>query len=151
MGLGPRLQLVAPQQWAFEQGGRDAGTGAPATRAPGDDGETTKGARRAKLCATCRYRITTADARTTAEGRHSHSFVNPHGFAFHIGCFSHASGCRASGTPTSEFTWFRGFKWQRASCRRCGGHLGWRFQGDGRIFFGLILDRLVDAQEMPEN
>lgn len=101
------------------------------------------------VCAACRREITSASARTRVDGRHEHAFVNPHGFAYHIGCFSTAPGCLVAGEPSREFTWFRGHTWQMAICGGCHVHLGWSFSGAAR-FFGLILDRLVEADDAPE-
>ncbi len=66
------------------------------------------------------------------------------GIVFHIGCFGDAPGCRTTGVPTSEFTWFGGFAWSLALCGNCNAHLGWRYQGAQVSFFGLILDRLAE-------
>jgi hypothetical protein len=96
------------------------------------------------LCAACGHGITSASACTTRSGRHSHTFANPHGFVFHIGCFATAPGCRASSTPSIDFTWFPGFAWQIGVCRGCGEHLGWLFRSAEDTFCGLILDRLVE-------
>ena len=78
------------------------------------------------------------------EGRHEHTFVNPSGITFHIGCFASAKGCRVEGNPTREFTWFPGFDWSFALYRNCGIHLGWYYDSqDADGFFGLVLARLV--------
>lgn len=78
--------------------------------------------------------------------RHDHAFLNPHGHLFEIGCFGQAPGCRVQGSPTLEFTWFPDYAWSLASCAVCAAHMGWRYDGSGDSFFGLILPRLV-----PEN
>ena len=98
------------------------------------------------LCVLCGHGVTTASARTARGGRQAHTFTNPHGFVFHIGCFATAPGCRATGEPTTEFTWFPGFAWQIAVCGGCGEHLGWLFRSASaeEAFSGLILDRLVE-------
>lgn len=31
------------------------------------------------------------------------------------------------GLPCSQFSWFPGYAWQIAACRRCNGHIGWKF------------------------
>jgi hypothetical protein len=71
--------------------------------------------------------------------------AHDHGVVFRIACFAVAPGCSAVGEPTTEFTWFPGFAWQVATCRRCREHLGWLFLGPDDRFHGLIEDRLVEA------
>ncbi len=61
-----------------------------------------------------------------------------------FGCFSDASGCLVYGIPTSEYTWFTGYRWNYAHCAACLSHLGWFYQSDSDGFFGLILDKLMD-------
>ncbi len=95
-------------------------------------------------CAACKKRITTADRAIPVAGAHRHSFSNPAGFVFEIGCFSAADGCACHGRFTSEFTWFAGFAWRFALCGNCLTHLGWHYSsGSGSDFFGLIIDRLT--------
>ena len=94
------------------------------------------------LCRRCGHGITRPDERILVEGQFQHTFANPSGRVFEIGCFRDAAGCAASGEPTDEFTWFRGYQWRLALCRACFGHLGWQFSTAGGGFWGLILNRL---------
>ena len=97
------------------------------------------------LCRGCLYPITRAKERITVNGAHRHTFANPHGIVFEIGCFKKASGCAAVGPASAEFTWFAGYRWRAGLCQACLTHLGWVFSaagGDG--FHGLILDRLIE-------
>lgn len=103
--------------------------------------------RKLLLCLQCQGPITWADARIDVKGSHLHSFFNPHGIIFHIGCFSEAPGCAPASLPSSEFTWFPGYSWQVAHCGNCHEHLGWAFQGEHGSFHGLILNRLVEKGE----
>jgi hypothetical protein len=96
------------------------------------------------VCARCGQRITDAGERTERSGLHVHSQINPHGFIWEFGCWRSAPGCAATGEPTSEFSWFAGYRWQIGSCRGCDLHLGWLFAGDSDRFWGLIVDRLVE-------
>lgn len=84
-------------------------------------------------------------------GAHEHTFVNPAGFSFHIGCFSAAPGCTHHGALEAAFSWFPGWSWQLAACARCGNHLGWLYraeldgvspQSSSAPFHGLILAAL---------
>jgi hypothetical protein len=96
------------------------------------------------LCRRCGHPITRPKDRTVVDGNYRHTFANPSGRVFEIGCFSDAQGCGSSGLYTDEFTWFRGYQWRLALCRACFVHLGWQFTAVGGSggFWGLILDRL---------
>jgi hypothetical protein len=97
------------------------------------------------LCRQCRQVISSSSERIAVEGTHRHTFANPHGFIFHIGCFRSANGCSTIGPLTDEFTWFIGFQWRIAVCSMCLTHLGWLFVARrGESFNGLILDRLIE-------
>lgn len=95
------------------------------------------------LCGNCRHAVTSRAAAIEVIRSHEHTFYNPAGVVFRIGCFSVAKGCLTVGEPTCEFTWFPGFSWMYAHCEKCHIHLGWRFasEQDGS-FFGLILNKL---------
>lgn len=97
------------------------------------------------LCANCRHEITTTAEKIEIAGGHRHTFANPHGIVFDIGCFRSAPGCRQTGFLIPEFSWFAGYQWQIALCGNCRVHLGWLFvSGRNDAFFhGLILDRLM--------
>ena len=96
-------------------------------------------------CYRCQHLITTHQARIEVAGHHQHTFTNPTGLCFNIACFAEAIGCLTAGTPTDDFTWFRGFRWNYAVCGNCQVHLGWFYQAlEGGEFYGLIVDRLLD-------
>ena len=102
------------------------------------------------VCRQCGQRLTRPSERIAVNGSHTHTFANPSGLVFEIGCFGMARGCAFIGSPSMEFPWFAGYSWQIAICSACQTHLGWLFQGThGNQFFGFILDRLqeVDAEE----
>ena len=97
------------------------------------------------LCRQCRQAITRPADRMTLQGSHQHTFANPHGAVFEIGCFSNARSCGYAGSPTDEFSWFAGYSWRVCFCTMCLTHLGWLFiSGAGDMFHGLILDRLIE-------
>ena len=114
----------------------------PTPRPAQDEGEG-----RVLACAVCRQKITTTAARISVGGAHEHSFANPHGFRFHIGCFARVVGCVPVGEPSSYWSWFPAYTWQIEDCGSCAGHLGWLFRTDDHRFHGLILDRLVEVEE----
>ena len=96
------------------------------------------------LCGSCLEPVTARRHRISVNGAHRHTFRNPAGVVFEIGCFSDAPGCGTTGTPTEEFTWFPGHGWNYTFCGSCGTHLGWHFSSrEGRTFYGLILARLT--------
>ncbi|MFC1516862.1 cereblon family protein [Thermodesulfobacteriota bacterium] len=101
------------------------------------------------LCRQCHQIITSPAERTVVQGSHQHTFANPHGIVYEIGCFRNVIGCGYAGPATDEFTWFSGFSWRVALCTLCLTHLGWRFVSPGgEGFSGLILDRLIDSEKI---
>ncbi len=111
--------------------------------APNGRDQTAEKHREALFCRHCTRLITFPDQRLAVDGAFRHTFFNPQGIVFEIGCFQTAAGCVAIGRETSEFTWFKGFSWRICLCSGCQVHLGWRYRSpEGSRFFGLILDRL---------
>jgi hypothetical protein len=99
------------------------------------------------LCRACRHPIARPADRIRVQGRHRHTFANPHGIVFEIGCFQSAPGCGAIGPDSDEFTWFPGHRWRVCICAACLAHLGWLFSASGgHTFHGLIIDRLIEPQ-----
>jgi cereblon len=55
-----------------------------------------------------------------------------------------------AGPATTAFTWYPGYAWEVASCRRCRAHAGWSFtavsnEGPGR-FWALRRDGIVEER-----
>jgi hypothetical protein len=98
------------------------------------------------FCAKCGNPVTSADARIEVNGSAEHTFANPAGHIFHIGCFRNAPGCISGIHETRELTWFPGYAWSASLCSLCGTHLGWRFRGERDEIFGLILSGLVEKE-----
>lgn len=128
-----------------EQTDRPPGHG-PGSRPADARAETGTDPDRVLVCRQCSQAITRPDHGISVHGAHRHTFANPHGAVYEIGCFGSADGCTVVGPATDDFTWFKGFLWRIAVCRRCQIHLGWRFESlaMGR-FYGLIVDRLTIA------
>ena len=96
------------------------------------------------LCRECLYPITREEEQREMAGASQHTFANPAGIVFTIGCFGSAEGCVPVGSSSDEFTWFRGYAWRVGVCRSCLTHLGWHFAApSGAGFWGLILDNLI--------
>lgn len=98
------------------------------------------------ICKTCSLHITSNDHRTVIEQSHRHTFFNPAGVVFEIGCFRYAQGCSPVGRPSGEFSWFASMLWTPVVCSECLSHLGWLFEGNLRRFYGLILRQLVEVE-----
>jgi hypothetical protein len=108
------------------------------------DAEAERDADRVVSCRACGAPITHARAKIAVHAAHAHSFINPDGFIFRIGCFAVAPGARGSGVESDHWTWFPGYSWQAVVCGRCGAHIGWSYRNTSRSFVGLILDRVVE-------
>jgi len=99
------------------------------------------------LCRNCRNVVTSTSNKIEVNGKYTHTFTNPKGFVYRIGCFGAAPGILNQGAPTMEFTWFAGFDWCYSLCIRCFAHLGWFYRSGEKIFFGLILDHLIEEKK----
>jgi len=109
-----------------------------------DEGEEGIGPLEAIYCKVCGRPVTSREQKVAIQGSHTHTFFNPAGIVFELGCFSTASGCYSTGEATSEFTWFTNYVWRFALCGGCNSHLGWFFETSGSSFFGLILVNLKE-------
>jgi hypothetical protein len=96
------------------------------------------------VCARCAGFVAEGRARIEVDGAFTHSFINPEGAIFRVGCFAVAPGAVPWGEMSLHWTWFPGFAWRAASCSGCGAHLGWVYSGDASSFVALILDRIVE-------
>ena len=98
-------------------------------------------------CRQCHQPVTRPSERISVEGSHAHTFANPSGILYEIGCFRSVIGCGYVGPSTDEFSWFKGFSWKVSYCTGCLTHLGWLFiSSAGFSFNGLILDRLTEPE-----
>ncbi|WP_144303532.1 cereblon family protein [Oceanidesulfovibrio indonesiensis] len=95
-------------------------------------------------CRACGHAITKTGFRAEVDGRHAHVFFNPSGILYEIGIFSAAPGAISVGPSSLEFTWFAEHSWRLAACGACIVHLGWIWSGPLGIFYGLILDALIE-------
>ncbi len=96
------------------------------------------------LCGFCRAKITTVGQMIEVNGSYRHTFTNPHGKVFEIGCFSSAPGCISHGPATHDCTWFAGCSWRFSLCANCFAHIGWKYQSSlSGSFYGLVLVHLL--------
>ena len=96
------------------------------------------------FCKVCGQAITGRDQRIAVNDSHAHTFFNPAGIVFELGCFRNAFGCIVAGDVTAEFTWFAGYLWRFALCSQCRAHLGWFYERGDHSFYGLILTTLTE-------
>lgn len=96
------------------------------------------------LCAWCLNRVADDRDRFSFEGKDEFAFSNPSGIRFEIITFAQTYGCRQTGVPTLEHSWFAGHAWSFCQCERCGQHLGWYYAGQHE-FAGLIKAQIVRA------
>jgi hypothetical protein len=121
------------------------GSGRPENAAGTDAVELSSDGGPAIRCRACGMKITSVDQKITVNGGHRHTFANPHGIVYEIGCFQSANGCAQAGPTSGEFTWFNGYRWRISVCCGCVTHLGWFFASPGgAAFYGLIVSRLVE-------
>lgn len=98
------------------------------------------------LCVQCENKITRERFKREVQGGHQHTFLNPGGMVFEIGCFKEAEGAVFVGDPTSAWSWFQGYTWQTAICSQCLSHIGWFFRkSNEHEFYGLILNMLKEV------
>ncbi len=95
------------------------------------------------VCRQCGHPVTERRNKLVVNGGHLHTFFNPAGIIYEIGCFGRAPGCWVHGPASIEFAWFPGFTWRLALCDNCTTHLGWFFASEDSTFFGLILKKLA--------
>ena len=108
-------------------------------------GEKESGSEKYILCRQCHQVITSKGNRIKRDGAHRHTFANPSGHLFEIGCFRNVTGCGYAAVISDEFTWFKGYGWRVVVCGMCLTHLGWLFiSSGGDSFHGLILNRLIE-------
>ena len=68
-------------------------------------------------CRRCEHGITAGRFAIEVDGDHEHTFRNPAGWSFRLGCFADAPGAAVSGQATYAHTWFAGYAWRFAIAR----------------------------------
>ena len=96
------------------------------------------------ICRICNNIITRPSNILGVEGEHIHTFKNPDGVVYRIGCFKKAPGCIPVSEPTYDYTWFSGYSWSVVVCAKCLNHLGWHYSSGTSGFFGLVLAYLTE-------
>ncbi|EFN75562.1 protein cereblon [Harpegnathos saltator] len=97
----------------------------------------------------------------TLIGRQSHMFpmnregpqgtyVNPEGVIHETITFYHVQGVAlSSSSPSTNYSWFPGYAWTVAICKRCSQHVGWKFTATDsnlrpKVFWGVTRRSLKD-------
>jgi hypothetical protein len=138
--INPPVSLNRAPLLALQEGGGEA----PRAYFPevADEVLGKEGDESGLICRVCGSIITSEARKVLFGGRQTHTFFNPQGLVFELGCFASAPGCDCRGPRTDEFSWFKGYSWEFALCGACGEHLGWHYIAGGHDFFGLILNKL---------
>lgn len=111
------------------------------------DGISGNGAK-AYQCVSCGGLITHSDQLTSIGGSNRHLFINPTGMECDFHTFQSCPGAIAVGEATEIHTWFSGYTWQMAFCRRCGQHLGWYYRAIVKSkkpgqFWGILVSHVM--------
>lgn len=91
------------------------------------------------------------------------AYVNPGGYVHETMTVHKAQNLNLIGRPSTEHSWFPGYAWTIAQCRRCNSHMGWKFTSTMKElkpqkFWGLTRSSVVpglhdldegDAEWMP--
>ncbi|KHN87514.1 Protein cereblon [Toxocara canis] len=75
-------------------------------------------------------------------------YVNPGGYVHDLFTVSEVRSTVARGRPSSEYSWFPGYKWTIHECAYCMQHVGWRFTSSNLTpssFFGLTRSSIRPA------
>jgi hypothetical protein len=132
--------FAGPAPFCFREQVDDPGRDSDVDVADANDTVPDRGIR----CGACGFLITSRKEQCSRDGKHLHTFFNPAGIVYEIGCFSNAPGCLVYGPHSREFAWFAGYSWQICYCNECVEHLGWYFTTGDNAFFGLIVNRLQE-------
>ncbi|XP_076469200.1 protein cereblon-like [Babylonia areolata] len=78
------------------------------------------------------------------------AYVNPQGHVHETLTVYKANNLSLLGRPSTEHSWFPGYAWTIAQCRRCASHMGWKFTAAKRKltpqkFWGLCRSSLVPS------
>lgn len=94
------------------------------------------------VCAQCSHPVSEKKYAIEIGSSHQHVKTNPQGQTFSIVCYTEAPGCKLTGEPQSEYSWFPGCRWQFAHCGQCHNQMGWYFSGASH-FFAFITDNII--------
>ncbi|KAL4226760.1 hypothetical protein ACF0H5_014740 [Mactra antiquata] len=83
------------------------------------------------------------------------AYVNPGGHVHETVTVHHATNLNLVGRPSTEHSWFPGYAWTIAQCKRCSNHMGWKFTTKRKDlspqkFWGLCRSSLVPGIADPD-
>ncbi|XP_052085302.1 protein cereblon-like [Mytilus californianus] len=83
------------------------------------------------------------------------AYVNPHGHVHETLTVYKSQNINLMGRPTKEHSWFPGYAWTIAYCRRCTNHMGWKFTATTKNltpqkFFGLTRGSVTPGMQQAE-
>ncbi|HYA03388.1 MAG TPA: cereblon family protein [Syntrophobacteria bacterium] len=102
---------------------------------------------KAYQCVACGGLVTYSDRLICIGTSTRHRFVNPAGVKCEFHTFFSCPGAVAHPEATEAHTWFPGYRWRLAFCRRCGDHLGWHYEATSPLlrpqdFWGILVAHL---------
>lgn len=83
------------------------------------------------------------------------AYVNPQGHVHETLTVYKSQNLNLMGRPTKEHSWFPGYAWTIAYCRRCTNHMGWKFTATRKEltpqkFFGLTRASVTPGMQQTE-
>lgn len=87
------------------------------------------------------------------------AYVNPHGHVHETLTVYKSENINLMGRPSKEHSWFPGYAWTIAYCRRCTNHMGWKFTATKKDlipqkFYGLtrasVTPGMQQTEDLPE-
>ncbi|XP_061187454.1 protein cereblon-like [Saccostrea echinata] len=83
------------------------------------------------------------------------AYVNPQGYVHETMTVYKAQNLNLIGRATKEHSWFPGYAWTIAQCRRCAFHIGWKFTATRKEltpqkFFGLTRASVIPGLHQTE-
>lgn len=108
------------------------------------------------LCKRCRNKIAMYnDIFAMSKDAVNANYCNPAGYVHETLTVNKTfeSAVQMVDRPSTEFSWFPGYAWQIAICKKCFTHVGWKFMAVNnrnlrpRTFFGLSCKSLIVQSE----
>ncbi|WAR25543.1 CRBN-like protein [Mya arenaria] len=83
------------------------------------------------------------------------AYVNPGGHVHETVTVHHVKNLSLYGRPSTEHSWFPGYAWTIAQCKRCSNHMGWKFTATRKDlqpqkFWGLCRTSLAPGISDPD-
>ncbi|XP_053378068.1 protein cereblon-like isoform X2 [Mercenaria mercenaria] len=84
------------------------------------------------------------------------AYVNPGGHVHETVTVHQAENLNLIGRPSTDHSWFPGYAWTIAQCKRCSAHMGWKFTTRRKDliphkFWGLCRSSLIPGMSDPDH